>query len=285
MPETFDRAALDAEFRLDAVADLEAVFARRARATAAADRDLKSVRNIAYGQGEHETFDLFPAPSAEPAPVQVFIHGGFWSSLAAADFSFVAPGFVPFGASVAIIDYPLIPSVGLGDIVACCLRCIHYLQHRGAEHGIDPKRIFVSGNSAGGHLVVELMDRIRLGAAGLPADTIKGGTAISGLYDLTPVAASFRNDTLELSEEDVAAYSPLLRKTGIAASLIVSVGGDESRTFLDQSAALAARLGQDGAAVEHIVVPDTNHITVVLEAFANPDAPLNRAVRRQMGLG
>ncbi len=276
---------LDAEFRLDRITDIEAVFARRARASEAALEKLEVIRDIAYGPNPGETLNLFPASRISvPAPAQIFIHGGFWSSLAAIDFSFVAAGFVPFGAAVVVIDYPLIARVGLGDIVQSCLRAIGWVRHRASEHGIDPERIFVSGNSAGGHLVAEVMDRARPRAAALPEDVVKGGTAISGLYDLAPIAASFRNELLQFTPDDVATFSPLLRKPEIGAPLIVTVGGDEMGEFLDQSARFVERCRKDGTPVEHIVVPDTNHITVVLDAFAGPGTPLNRAVLRQMGV-
>lgn len=285
MPVSNDQAALDAEFTLDTVPDLDAVFARRAAATADADARLKATRAIPYGPGRNETLNLFhPASATGPAPVQIFIHGGFWSSLSADDFSFVAAGFVPFGAAVAVIDYPLIPEVRLGDIVLSCMRALAFIHTHGGEHGLNPERIFVSGNSAGAHLVSEILDRPRLIESNLPADAVKGGTAISGLYDLAPVAASFRNETLGLTEEEVATFSPLRRTPDIAAPLIVAVGGDETREFLDQSAHFAEQARHGGAPVDEFVVPDTNHITVVLDAFANPDAPLNHAVRRQMGL-
>ncbi len=280
-----EQEALDAQFRLDSIADVEALFERRAKATKAADAGFKAARDIAYGERKSETLNLFPAAGDAPAPVQIFIHGGFWSTLAARDFSFVAAGFVPSGAAVAIIDYPLIPDVRLGHIVESCLKAVGFVHRHGAAHGIDPERIFVSGNSAGGHLVAEIMDRTRLADAGLPADVIKGGTAISGLYDLAPVAASFRNDLLAFTDDDVATLSPLRRRPHIGSPLIAAVGADETRVFIDQTAHFAEQCRDDGTNVEQFVVPDTNHITVVLDAFANPDAPLNRAVRRQMGLG
>lgn len=280
------QAELDAEFRLDRIVDLDAVFARRAKASEAALAKFEAVRDIAYGTNPGETLNLFPAQGgAAPAPVQVFIHGGFWSSLAAVDFSFVAEGFVPRGVAVAVIDYPLIPSVGLGDIIRSCLRSIAYLRGHASELGIDPARVFVSGNSAGAHLVTEVMDAARLRAAGLPADAIKGGTAISGLYDLAPIAASFRNELLKFTPADVAAHSPLLRRPEIGAPLIATVGSDEMDEFLDQTARLAAHCRALGTPVEHIVVPGTDHITVVLDAFARPGAPLNDAVLRQMRVG
>jgi arylformamidase len=280
------RARLDAEFKLDRIADLDALFRRRAKAAEAAFERFEAKRDVRYGPRPEETLILFPATGASgSAPVQVFVHGGFWSSLAARDFAFVAAGFAPFGAALAVIDYPLIPAVRMSDVVTSCLRAVAFLRRGGASLGVDPERIFLSGNSAGGHLVAEAMDGSRLAGASLGADAVKGGTAISGLYDLAPVAASFRNELLQFTADEVAAFSPLNRPASIAAPLIVAVGGDETGEFLDQSERFAAHVEKGGAPVAHMVVPGADHITVVLDAFAEADAPLNRAVRRQMGLG
>ena len=265
-------------FTLDSIQDLPAVLARRDAATAAAVQHYPCRAAIPYGPGAAETLDLYPARNADgPAPVQIFVHGGFWSMMQAAQFAFLAPGFAPFGAALVVIDYPLIPHVRMADIVASCARAVVFLHRHAAEFGIDPARIYVSGNSAGGHLVAEIMN-------GPASFAIKGGTAISGLYDLTPVAASFRNEVLGFTPAEIAKFSPQLRPSRIAVPLIVAVGGDETGEFLRQSATFADHARGGGAAVDHIVVAETNHITVVLDAFANPAAPLNRAVRRQMGL-
>jgi arylformamidase len=280
-----DQKALDANFTLDSISDLDALFARRARAAKAALAEYEVVRDIPYGSDPSETLILFPARGAKgPPPVQVFIHGGFWSSLAAADFAFVANGFVPHGAAVAVIDYPLIPKVRLGDIVQSCMRAVGYLYRHGSAHGIDPERVFLSGNSAGAHLVIELMDRSRLAAAGLPANTVKGGTAISGLYDLRSIAASFRSEQLGFTPEEVAEFSPLRRKTAIASPVIATVGATEMPEFLDQTERLAEHCRKNGTPVEHLL-PEADHITIVLDHFAVHGTPLNLAARRQMGLG
>jgi arylformamidase len=128
------------------------------------------------------------------------------------------------------------------------------------------------------------MDRRWTREAGLPDDMIKGGTSVSGLFDLRPVAASFRNESLQLTPEEVAHFSPLLRRPEISSPTIVAVGGDETGEFLRQSEDFAQLVRSMGTPVEHIVVAGTNHITVVLDALADPDAPLNRAVRRQIGI-
>jgi arylformamidase len=216
--------------------------------------------------------------------VEIFIHGGFWLSMEAEQFSFLARGFVPYGAALVVIDYPLIPVVRLAGIVDACQRAVAYLHRHGTEHGLDSDRMFIAGNSAGGHLVAELMDRRWTREVGLPDDVIKGGAAVSRLFDLRPVAASLRNESLQFTLEEVKRFSPLLRRPEIRSPTIVAVGGDETSEFLRQSGDFAQLVRSMGAPVEHIVVAGANHITVVLDALADPDAPLNRAIRRQIGV-
>ena len=274
---------LDAEFTLDSVTDLDAVLARRATAAQQAYTQFPVTRAIPYGPGPGQTFHLFlPEPGGAPAPVLVFIHGGFWISMEAEQFSFLARGFVPYGIALAVIDYPLIPTVHMADIVQACRRAVAHMHQYGLSQGLDPQRIHICGNSAGGHLVAELMDRAWTGDFGVAADVVKGGTAISGLFDLTPVAASFRNESLQFTPQEVARFSPLLRQPDIGSPLIVAVGADETGEFLRQSADFANLARSAGAPVQHLVIPATNHITVVLDALADPGAPLNLAVRRQM---
>lgn len=48
--------------------------------------------DVPYGPTPAETLDIFPAEKAD-APIQVFIHGGYWYSLDKSHDSFVAEGF------------------------------------------------------------------------------------------------------------------------------------------------------------------------------------------------
>jgi arylformamidase len=277
------QAAHDAQFTLDSISDLEAVMERRTKAAEVGLTTFEVRQYIPYGARPEETLNLFPAQRAQRlAPVHVFIHGGFWRSMRADQFSFLARGFVPFGVSLAVIDYPLIPDVRLGDIVASCRAAIAWIYRNGPDYDLDPARIFISGNSAGGHLVAELLDRTWVEQAGLPHDVIKGGAAISGLYDLEPVRTSFQNDVLQMTVGEVETFSPLRRKLAIKAPVIAAVGGDETEEFLRQTADFAANLKQSGVDVMQLIVPHTNHITVVLDALADPSAQLNRAVRQQI---
>lgn len=280
----YDQAALDAQFSLD-IADLEALFARRRRTAEASLARHAPLRGLSYGEGPGRTLDLYrPARAGSAAPVLVFIHGGFWRSLDAGLFAFVADGFVPFGAMVAVLDYPLIPSTDLAGIVEACREAVIWLRRNAAACGGDPDRIHVAGNSAGGHLVAELMDPAPFVGAGLPRDAVKGGCAISGLFDLEPVRLSNQNETLGFDEGDVAAFSPITRIPRPAPPLLVAVGGAETAEFLDQSRRYAAAYVAAGNDASLIVVPVADHITVVLDHFADPSRALNRRVRALLGI-
>ena len=115
----FDQAALDAQYNLRAaVPDHPAYFARWAETSRAVREQHRCRLDLAYGAGAKETLDFFPAgrsmPTA-PAPLLVFIHGGFWQAMDKSDFSFIAPAFIAAGISVAVVNYALAPSVGMDE--------------------------------------------------------------------------------------------------------------------------------------------------------------------------
>ena len=265
-------------FTLDSIANLDAVMQRRALAAKTASARYTCQRAMPYGPDPDHTLDFYPAAGgASSAPLLMFIHGGFWRSLRAADFSFLAAGFVDQGISVAVIDYPLIPRVRMEQVVQACRLAVQYLHTRAADLGLDADRLVVAGNSAGGHLVAELMDTGWMASLGLPERCLRAGVAVSGLYDLEPVARSFQNDSLQLSPQEIARYSPLMRPLALRAPLVVAVGALETDEFLRQSAQFAAHAGRCGAVVRHLQVPQTHHISVVLDALASPGHALNRA--------
>lgn len=275
--KNYDKQGLDAQFELTGVDDLDALFARRQRAADDAMWRCSSQCGLSYGGLPEETLDVFTPDGADGVPVQIFIHGGFWRSLKAAQFAFVADGFVPSNIVTVVIDYPLIPETDLAGIVASCFRVLAWVRDNIADHGGDPNNIHISGNSAGGHLVAELAHPDRQRAHGLPPGTVRSVCAISGLFELEPVRLSFQNETLSLSETTVERFSPQRHaRTGFPPTL-VAVGGLETTEFHAQSKDYADSLRTHGNQADLLVVPDANHITVVLDHFAKPGTALNDA--------
>ena len=283
---TPSEADLDAEFSLGSIPNIAEVFARRTAASAAARASLAHHRQLRYGHRPGETLDVFPPGRRIEGggPVLIYIHGGFWRANDAATFSFVAEGFARQGALVMIIDYDLMPAVGLRDIIDECETAVQWAHGRAREFGGDPDRIFVSGNSAGGHLAAMLADRRWPQRRGLPSDVVKGAMAVSGIYDLAPLTGTSMQEVFRFTPADIEAMSPLRLLPHEAAPLLLAVGEDETRSFRNETRIYAEACRTHGLSVREMLVPRTNHITVVLDAFARPGHELNRAALRMMAL-
>src|SRR4051812_20436781 len=153
-------------------------------------REQQRFHPVSYGPGARQTIDVFP--SRGEGAVVVFIHGGYWQALDGSFFSHLAAGLNARGVSVAIPSYDLCPDVSVPDIVGQMRMAARELARLG-------RRLVVSGHSAGGHLAACLMatDWRSLDAV-LPADFVKAGYAISGLFDLGPLVQTSINHALRL---------------------------------------------------------------------------------------
>ena len=100
---TYDRAALDAEYnnRLK-VKDAIEWMARGGAESARARAELPLRFDVSYGTHAAERLDVFPAAKPGPAPVHVFVHGGYWQRMDKTDFSYVVRGLRPAGAASKI---------------------------------------------------------------------------------------------------------------------------------------------------------------------------------------
>ncbi|NQV83269.1 MAG: alpha/beta hydrolase [Rhodospirillales bacterium] len=285
----YNQAQLDAQYdnrsRVPGHVDIHAAYEARGDAALA---DFETRLDVSYGPSDAETLDIFLPPGPAPAggaPVNVFLHGGYWYSRHKNDFRFLARGLVPAGAVLVVVNYALVPSVDLDELIGQCRTAVAWTYQNAAGFGADPERLFVSGHSAGGHLGAMMMATDWPAfSSGLPTEMIKGGCVLSGIYDLAPIPMSYMQDTLGFTPDQVARNSPLLLKPATEAPLIVGVGGDESEEFLRQSATFADQWASAGTPCRSMVLPGINHFTILGE-FADPASDITRAVQTQMELG
>jgi arylformamidase len=264
------------------VPDHEVWLDREAAMSAAARSRLAGARvDVRYGEGPLQTLDVFPAERAD-APIQIFVHGGYWRALDKSNYSYVAGALTPAGATTVLLNFDLCPAVSLDRVVRQTLDGIGWAYRHARDFGGDPDRIHVSGNSAGAHLAAMAMAH-DWAAEGLPASLVKGACCITGIYDLEPVLRIEANADIRLTADMVARNSPLFLPSRMTGPVIVAVGGDEPELWIGQSRAYWAKLRTDGVAAELMVVPNKHHFSVT-QTLADPDSPLTRAVRRQMGL-
>jgi arylformamidase len=279
----YDRQALDREYNnRGKVADFADWLARYARESEATRRQLPVDLDVAYGPSPTERLDVFPAGGRGPAPVQVFIHGGYWMLLDKRDFSFVARAFHAGGAATVLINYALMPSVGMDELVRQCRAAVAWTHANAKAFGGDPQRIFVSGHSAGGHLTAMVMatDWVRFGA---PADVVKGGCGISGLYDLEPIRLCYLNDTLGLDADAARRHSPIHLRPTSRAPLLLPLGALEGPEYHRQTEEQAAAWRGHGVSCAVLDLPGIHHFSVVSQ-LEDAASELGRAVLGQMGL-
>ena len=277
----YDQAGLDAQYNMrERVPDFAQFVARWGDESAAVRHRPGARLDLAYGALPAERLDLFPC-GRPGAPLHVFIHGGYWQAMDKEHFAFVANGLHPHGFDVAVLEYTLAPAMTVAGIVAQCRAAVTWLWAHAGEHGYDADNITVSGHSAGGHLTAMLLLTDWPGhARGLPADLVKGGLAISGLYDLEPIRLSYLNQALGLDAAAARAASPLHGLDSAAPPpLLVAVGGDESEEFLRQQAVFIDAWQAQGFVGAALAMPGSNHFSIV-DALGRADTSLATGVRR-----
>lgn len=258
------------------------IDARKAQ-SAAVRPTLGGTFDLRYGPNANELLDLYPARAGQsPSPVQLYIHGGYWRAQDKADVAFLAAPMTKAGATVVIINYDLCPAVGLDEIVAETMRAIAWTYRNIAEHGGDPERLFISGNSAGAHLCAMALAH-DWPADGLPGDIIKGAAPATGIYDLSPVLGISVNEAIGLTPEMVEPLSPMGQPPRRPLPLIVSVGGGETESWIEQSKDYAAMCRAHGIEAEYLEIPGADHFDMT-GAMGDIDQPLLPAILRQMGL-
>lgn len=279
--ESYDREALDREY--DNQAKVPDWADSRARLAA----DSETVRatfacrlDQAYGPHPRQRLDVFLPPAGRPAPIHIFIHGGYWQRNDKSGSSYVARTVVGAGGAAVVINYGLIPAVSMDELVQHCRAAVAWVYRNAGSFGGDPDRITVSGPSAGGHLAVMLL-ATDWAALGLSANAVKAACGISGIYDLEPVRLCFLNDVLQLTEETARRNSPISLPAPSSGHLLLAVGGLEGPEFHRQAKALAAAWRTGGLQCDIVDLLEQEHFSMAAQ-LGDPDSVLSRAIVAQM---
>jgi len=225
--------------------------------------------------------DIFPAGEPD-APVLIYFHGGYWRGGSREENCHFAPAFVKAGATVAVMGYDLCPSVTVAEIVKQARSAVAWVYRCIARYGGDPSKIYIAGTSAGGHLVALALAH-EWEREGLPRDTIKGGVAISGVYDLDPVLHVSVNKEIRLTPESARQNSPMLQPPLPRAPLAIAVGGDESAGWRQMSREFFKLCKEGGVDCRFLEIPGSHHFSITTH-LDDPKSALARAILGQMGL-
>lgn len=279
----YSAAQLDRQYNARATVPDATVYLRQyAQQSAAMRASLPCHCDVAYGPGADELLDIFPAPQAD-SPVLVYIHGGYWRALSKDDSSFMAGAFTQAGATVVAVNYALAPAVTLDDIVEQNRRALAWVHAHIARYNGDPRRIYLCGSSAGGHLAGMLLAPDWPRQYGLPDDVVAGACPISGLFDLTPIPLTHINEWARLDAEAAQRLSPQFHLPDRPVPVLACVGSNETAEFKRQSAAYVQALLARGYPAEYMEVSGAHHFDIVQE-LARPGSGMARALRHMMRL-
>jgi arylformamidase len=223
--------------------------------------------DLRYGPRERNRIDFFKA--AANAPTLLFIHGGYWQMRAKEAFTLFAEGPMAHGINVALIGYTLAPEATLEEIVAEINRGLDFLAEQLPALGGDANRIAVSGWSAGGHLTATALSHPR----------VKGGVAISGIYDLEPIRHSYLNEKLRLDEAMSHRNSPIMQAGGPMKPLALTAGSAELPLLRRQTADFAAHRAKYGLPVSYEEIPGADHFTI-MDQMLRPEGRITLMIRQ-----
>ena len=275
---------LEAQYNHRARVSNSAELLRRwAQASALARQRSAHHLDLPYGSGADASLDLFLPDSREPAPVLVFIHGGYWRSLDKSDHSFIAPVFTDEGALVVVPNYSLCPGVAMERIPLQLTQALAWVWRHIADYGGDASRIVLVGHSAGAHLASMLLccDWKTVGSD-LPRHLVQGALGLSGLYDLAPLLRTpFLQSDLRLDASSARRLSPL-HYPAPQAPLYAVAGAAESEEAQRQTRSIRQAWGARAVPVCELL-PGLDHFTLMHD-LADPQGRCHQLARHLLAL-
>jgi len=116
-----------------------------------------SVDDIPYmeGEGEYHLLDVYSAPDAEgKLPVIVEVHGGAYCTCHKEINRQHGQWFAAHGFRVVNVNYTLVPEGTIAEEMQELAKVFAWIEDHADEYGFDTDRLYLTGDSSGGHLVL-----------------------------------------------------------------------------------------------------------------------------------
>jgi len=120
------------------------------------DKNLSYLKNEFSSKLENEpTLNIFSPKkkSSGNLPVLVFVHGGNWNSGKKELYNFFGNNFAKKGIVTVVVGYTLSPEANYKEMTAEIAQAVFWTKNNISKYKGDPEKIFLTGHSAGGHLV------------------------------------------------------------------------------------------------------------------------------------
>lgn len=122
----------------------------------AASQNMRVVPNVVYerANGWEGKLDVYARRSTTPTPTVIYIHGGGWVRGTKESYQLRLLPYLAMGYSVVNVEYRL-ADVSLAPAAIEDCRCaLRWVVAHAKDYGLDPDRLVIAGDSAGGHLAL-----------------------------------------------------------------------------------------------------------------------------------
>jgi len=237
--------------------------------------------NVIYGQAGKValTMDIYlPAGAGDKVrPVVMYVHGGGWR-MGSKSMVAMMPGpseLLRRGYVVAAINYRLAPEYKFPAMLEDAKCAVRFLRVRAKLFNLDPNRIGVMGDSAGGHLAALL--GLTDSSAGFDgqcnwtnaSSRVRAVVDLYGPSDFTGGLTNFNKGAISLIKEAFGAQSaddPILKRaspvtyiSSAAPPFLILHGNRDKLVSLEQSAELNEKLKAAGVSSTLVVITNYSH--------------------------
>lgn len=242
-------------------------------------------RNIKYGDGPKEEIDLFIPDTNVPAPVLIFIHGGYWTWMDKDTYAFSLEPIRAAGALVASINYEPCPGNTITGIVDQVRRACIYIYENISAYDGDRENIHITGHSAGGQLTAMMATTDwQMFNPNVPIDALKSAIPSSGIFDMNNIRLTPQlNENIQMDKNEADKNSPLFLEPAYDMPISVVVGADESEGFLLESRDFAKAWSNKVTNLRYFEVPNAHHFPLI-ENQLLPGDPFTDLLLEHLGL-
>ncbi|MFZ0593334.1 MAG: alpha/beta hydrolase [Bryobacteraceae bacterium] len=229
----------------------------------------KLIPDVEYSRpgGFSLKLDAHIPPGDGPFPAVVLVHGGGWSAGDKAG-KFIQPLFGPLnetGFAWFSINYRLAPQFSYPAPAEDLEAAVRFVKQHAKEYKVNPARIALMGESAGGHLVNVVGAKNDVGVAAVvcfygPIDLVEWSKRLEGKPLSPSVQAFFRMTTLdETGRAHIREASPRIYLNSKTPPFLVIHGTRDEAVSYSQALLTVELLKKRGIPCELITIPDGVH--------------------------
>ena len=207
--------------------------------------------------------------STAKLPVLIFFYGGGWFAGDRGHYGFAGKAYAARGFVVVIPDYRKVPQVRFPQFNEDGAHAARWVQDNIEKFGGDPKRVTLSGHSAGAYIAMMLtLDRHYLRDVGVVPDFVRATVGLAGPYDFLPLDSKRAINAFYAWPKPYETQ-PITFARADAPPIMLLTGTADDTVKPRNAIVLARRLHGLGAVAEFKAYPDLTHEDLVM-ALSKP---------------